>query len=241
MFYFGIPSYKRSKEQLTLKYLKALGYNKNQIIISTQTQEDYLLYKNLYDNDAMIIFKDGQCVSDNRNNILLALPTGTQIVMLDDDIKALQILSGGKLKDITTKQELDLIINDAFDYAIKHNARIWGVYPVSNPFFMKRTIDNRNIVIGCVMGLINNFIFDKKFRTKEDYELCCREMRNGHNCIRFNYLTANAKHKTNAGGCKDDWKYEINKRCADLLIGRYPEMIKRNSKKLDEVRYVGRK
>ena len=241
MFYFGIPSYKRSKEQLTLIYLSKLGYSKERIILSTQTQEDYDEYKKLYKEVATIIFYEGNCVGDNRNNILKFLPLNSNIVMLDDDIKSLQKLSmSGKLERIDSKEELDKFIENAFNYAKTKNARIWGVYPVNNSYFMKTTIDKRNILIGCVMGLINCFKFDTSFRTKEDYELCCREMKKGYNCVRFNYITADAKHKTNSGGCKEDWKYEINKKSADMLIAKYPEMIKRNSKKLDEVRYVGK-
>jgi hypothetical protein len=91
-----------------------------------------------------------------------------------------------------------------------------------------------------VLGIENNELFNPDFRTKEDYELCCREMTKGYNCVRFNNITANAKHKTNDGGCKEDWKYEINKKCADMLIEKYPRLIKRNSKKLDEVRFYGK-
>ena len=240
MFYFGIPSYKRSQEQLTIKYLNELGYNKENIILSTQTEEDYKAYKNLYSDFATIIFNSGNSVGDNRNNILRFLPKYSEVVMLDDDIKSLQVLDGDKLRNISTKTELDWYIETSFKYTKSNNARLWGVYPVNNAYFMKKSIDKKNILIGCVMGIINCFEFDSNFRTKEDYELCSREIKKGYNCIRFNYLTANAKHKTNAGGCKDDWKFEINKRCADMLIAKYPDLIKRNTKKLDEVRYVGK-
>lgn len=241
MFYFGIPSYKRSHEQLTLKYLKNLGYNPSQIILSTQTEEDYLEYKTKYENDCIVIYGKGNCVSDNRNNILKFLQKSVNIVMLDDDIKSLQKLVNGELIDINTKEDLDKFIENAFNYCKINRARIWGIYPVNNSYFMKHTIDKKNIVIGCVMGIKNEFLFDTKFRTKEDYELCCREISNGYNCVRFNNVTANAKHKTNEGGCKDDWKFEINKKCADMLIEKYPILIKRNSKKLDEVRYIGKR
>lgn len=239
MFYFAIPSYKRGKEQPTLKYLTEMGFEKKQIYISTQTEEDFNEYSAKYGEYATIIFAKGSCVGDNRNNVLNALPKGSHIVMLDDDIKALQILENNKLRDITTKEELETLINNAFQYAKSNNSRLWGVYPVNNAYFMKRTIDKKNILIGCVLGLINEFQFDREFRTKEDYELCCREISRGYNCVRFNYITVNAKHKTNDGGCKDDWKYEINKSCADKLIAKYPKLIKRNMKKLEEVRYVG--
>lgn len=239
MFYFGIPSYKRAKNQITLEYLTKLGYDKKQIIISTQTEEDYCEYK-IYEDKATIIYGAGNCVGDNRNNILKYIKTGDYVVMLDDDIKCLQKLQNGKLIDINTKSELDKFVENAFDYCNKNNSRIWGVYPVNNAYFMKTKIDKKNILIGCVMGLKNEFKFDRLFRTKEDYELCCREISRGYNCVRFNHITANAKHRTNNGGCKDDWKYEINKKCADMLIQKYPNLIKRNSKKLDEVRYVGK-
>ena len=243
MFYFGIPSYKRSQQQLTLSYLLKMGYCKNDIILSTQTKDDdYIKYKNLYDDKAIIISNDGNCVSDGRNELLKFVPKGCKLVMLDDDITALQILENNKLRDIYTKEELDSFIEKAFSFAETNNARMWGVYPVSNAFFMKKTIDKKNILIGCVMGIINNDLyFDRDFTTKEDFELCCREISRGFNCVRFNFITANAKHRTNSGGCKDMWKFDINKKNADMLIARYPKLIKRNSKKLDEVRYVGSK
>lgn len=240
MFYFGIPSYKRGEQQDTLKYLVSLGYPKEQIILSVQTKEDYEIYKQ-YENICTLIYNEGNCVGDNRNNILNYIADGSQVVMLDDDIKYLQQLKNENLENITTKEQLDKFINNAFDYCKKNNARIWGVYPVQNPFFMKKSIDKQNLIIGCVMGLINCFRFDRQYRTKEDYELCCREISKGYNCIRFNHITADAKHKTNLGGCKDDWKYEINKHCADMLIRSYPKLVKRNMKKLDEVRFIGQK
>lgn len=240
MFYFGIPSYKRCNEQLTLDYLYKLGYPKEQIILSTQTEDDFLVYKQKYSDKATIIYQQGNSVGDNRNNILKKLPIGSKIVMFDDDIKSIKKLSNSKLYDINSKLELDRFIESAFKYAENNNARLWGVYPVDNAYFMSKSIDKKNLLIGCVLGLVNNFKFDNTFRTKEDYELCCREIAGGYNCIRFNYVTANAKHKTNSGGCKDDWKFEINKKCADMLIQKYPQLVKRNSKKLDEVRYVGK-
>lgn len=241
MFFWGIPSYKRGHEQQTLQYLKKLGYNPRQIIISTQTEDDYKEYQQKYGKDATIIYGNGNCVGDNRNNILNFIEKGCNIVMLDDDVKCLQKLSNGKLINVETREELDKFINNAFDYCEKNNARLWGVYPVSNAYFMKNTIDKKNILIGCVLGLKNEFLFNSEFRTKEDYELCCREISKGYNCVRFNNVTVNAKHKTNAGGCKDDWKFEINKRCADMLIQKYPTLIKRNNKKPEEVRYVGKR
>lgn len=240
MLYFGIPSYKRSKEQPTLKYLKSFGINKENIIISTQIQDnDFANYEKLYSNDAIIIKNNRKGVGAGRNAILEYCPQNSQIVMLDDDIKCLQILSGTQLTDIITKEQFFDFINKAFEYAEKNNAKLWGVYPVNNAYFMKNTTDKQNILIGCVMGIKNNEIsFDEAYTTKEDYELCCREITNGHNCIRFNYVTANAKHKTNSGGCKDVWRFDINKANADRLIDKYPNLIVRNTKKADEVRFI---
>lgn len=240
MFYFGIPSYKRADNQETLNYLNKLGYKKENIILSVQTQQDYEAYQK-YGDKCTIIYKEGNCVGDNRNNILEYLPKNEKVVMLDDDIFSIQQLKDNKLENINSKIELDKFIENAFEFCLKNNARIWGVYPVDNAYFMKKTIDKQNIVIGCVVGLVNIFKFNREYRTKEDYELCCREISQGYNCIRFNNITAKAKHKTNSGGCKEDWKFEINKKCADMLIKTYPHLIKRNSKKLDEVRFVGKR
>ena len=228
-FVIGIPSYKRDFEQLTLDYLENMGYTKKEIYISTQTQDDYEKYKNKYSERANIIYSEGNCVSDNRNNLLNNFEKGTKLVMLDDDLKFIGHLQDKKIQPFT-KEKLNKFLNDAFNYTIKNNALIWTGYPAENGFFMRQTIDKKNFGVGCIMWIIvDDYRFDREFKIKEDFEICLHTMKDGYNCIRFNFIHAKGKHKSK-GGCEEFWKDKEDEKCTKKILLKYSKLIKKGNK-----------
>ena len=191
---FAIPSYKRVDKQLSLKMLKDFGYEKDDIYISTETKEDYEAYKEKYSKDCNVIYKEGHSVTENRNALIDYFDKGQWVVMLDDDIQGFYKLAGKTLKKIETRNEIDKMFNDFFEYTEKNNGKMWGVYPCKNAYFMKQTINKKDIINSC-LGLIIDERFDEELKTKEDIELCCRYINKGYNIIRFNFITYDVKHK----------------------------------------------
>lgn len=234
---FAIPTYQRADKQLSLKMLKDFGYTKDEIIMSTQTEEDYKAYKEKYDNDCTIIYKEGHSVTENRNTLIDYFDKGQWVIMLDDDIQGFFKLSGKGLKKIETREEIEKMFNDFFEYTEKNNGRMWGVYPCKNAFFMKQSINKKDIINSC-LGLIIDQRFDEELKTKEDIELCCRYIKSGYNIIRFNFITYDVKHKQK-GGCCEVWKSEINDVVAKKLVAKYPKLLKLNSRRKGEVLYCG--
>lgn len=227
---FCIPSYKRSYEQKTLEYLEKLGINKENIYISTQTEEDYVSYKEIYGDRAKIIFEKGNCVADNRNNILNNFKKGQKIIMLDDDLSFIGKLRNKKLVPFE-KDELFSFFKDAFNYCENNNALIWTGYPVENAYFMSPTIDKKNFSVGCIMGIINSdYRFNPKYKIKEDFEICLHTIKDGYNCIRFNFIHAKGKHKSK-GGCEEFWKENDDEKCTKMILCEYPKLIKKGNKK----------
>lgn len=227
---FAIPSYKRCEKQLTLEYLESLGFGKNNIYISTQTEEDFEKYKSKYGNRANIIYGEGSCVADNRNNLLNNFEKGSKILILDDDVSYIGHLVKNKLVPFE-KDELVGFIHDAFTYAEKNNALIWTVYPVCNAFFMSTTIDKKNIGVGSMMGVIvSDYRFNRDFKVKEDFEICLHTIKDGYNCIRFNFVHAKAKYKAK-GGCHEVWQDNTDNICTNMILAKYPKLIKRGKKK----------
>lgn len=227
-FVFAIPSYKRSEEQLTLAYLEEMGYSKEQIYISTQTPEDYEKYAKKFGNRANIVYHEGNCVADNRNTLLNTFKKGQKIIMLDDDIKYIGSLKDKQIKPFS-KEELNSFLNDAFNYCEKNHSLIWGGYPVDNYYFMKPTIDKKNLLIGTIMGIIiDDYRFNKEFKVKEDFDLCLQMIKDGYNCIRFNFIHAVAKHKSD-GGCKEVW--DKDDECTKRILLKYPNLIRKGCKK----------
>lgn len=236
-FKFAIPTYNRVEKQVSLEMLKDYGYSKEEIIMSTQTPEDYEKYSEKYGKDCTIIYREGDSVTKNRNTLIDYFDKGDWIIMLDDDVSGFYKLNGKKEEKIETKEELDKMFTDFFEYTEKNNGKIWGVYPVKNAFFMKKSINKKDIVNTC-LGIIKDYRFDEDFKAKEDIELCCRYIKNGYNIIRFNFVTYNARHKQK-GGCHDTWKTNENEKVAKRLVLKYPRLLRLNTKREGEVLYCG--
>lgn len=229
-----IPSFKRVQKQDTLDLIKG-AYPSSRIIISTQTQEDYVSYNKKYKNYATIIHKTSDCVGGNRNTLLeYAQKKGyKKAIMLDDDIRGFLFKNNQKIDDSKSVKNL---INKCMEIAKKNNALCFGAYPVCNTFFMKEDL-SQNILIGTFFGIMNtNILFDPKFRVKEDFEYSLRIIQGGGIALRFNNFSPIAKHKTK-GGCECEWKKKEYPIYAQMLVNRYPNLIK-HSNKIGEVKFI---
>ena len=227
---YCIPTYKRDNLP-PLDLLRAAGIDRDRILVSTQTEEDFAQICNRHTQYCTPLYQEGMSVGDNRNNLLEHCKQEgyNKIVMLDDDIKSIDIVRGNKNRPLTP-QELEPTFAYCFAQAKKHNAPLWGLYPVNNAFFQRARTIRRSILIGTVMGITDNTLrYDETFRVKEDYELCCRVMLQGRNCLRFDVLSANAAHKSK-GGCESDWNKASCRIYAHLLAERYPELIELSNK-----------
>lgn len=230
----AIPSYKRDFEQLTLEYLERLEFPKSQIYMSVQTEEDYNAYraKGIDKRVEKLIYKPGNCVGDNRNTLLDAMPEGHYIVMMDDDVKTITVLSGGKLETVETLGGFMQIIVKGFSEAAREFTVVFGLYPTDNAYFMSNTVSDKCIVDGMFMGLVNTKArFNPTYKTKEDYEFCCRVIREYGKCVRLNSAAARAKSKSK-GGCEEFWA-DSNGRitAAKMLCASYPELVKMNPRR----------
>lgn len=240
---FAVPSFNRLTCLHTLETLRKLGFRRDEIIIQTQTYKDYTDYKRKFGFKASILYKPGANVAENRNNALDYFGEGERIIMIDDDIKAfckLQEKDGKKtLRKIPSKVELKKLFDSMFDFCEKNDSPIWGWYPVQNAYFMKKTVDMRNIFIGTILGIVNSksLRFNTQFDLKEDYEMCLRLISQGHNAVRFNSYTCEANHKSK-GGCMSTWKTDHNAMRCKQLLDMYPGLIKPSHRE-NEIRYVG--
>lgn len=203
-FIIAIPSYQRAETQGTLKYLSDMGVEKDRVFIFVQTEQDYEKYQRYVDKCGVIYAKaDG--IAKARNNILRHFKGVHDIFMLDDDVNYIGQLKGDTIKPISDKETFDRTIGKCFEQARRAAAPLWGVYPVNNAFFMQRSISTKvtvNTAVGFPKGQI--LTFNETFSAKEDIELCARVLNNGKPILRYNFLSVNAKHRTNAGGCFEE-------------------------------------
>lgn len=232
-FVIAIPSYQRADKQDTIKYLSRLGVPKDKIYIFVQTQNDYETYQK-YAGAANIVCVKANTVSEARNNILRHFDCN--ILMLDDDIRRLGTLKNGALIPTNDRAIFAENINRCFEYTKANKGKLFGVYPVYNDYFMSATISTKTSV-NTVMGFVGKFDmeFDEGFVAKEDLELCGRILHRGGRVFRYNHIAVDAKHRTNDGGCKENWHNGENEKAARRLCIMYPEIYARQ-KNPQEVR-----
>ena len=233
--FYGIPTYKRVNEQITLKFLKNIGIDKDHIILATQLEEEYEQCKKLYSNDCIVIYRENvHNLSGNRNTIINYLPKDTNVLILDDDIESFEINKNGKLQKLSGEHFKE-IVKRMFYLARKYKSKLWSVYPVENAYFMeKEPIVKFNRPIICVHGVITSELrYDEEQTVKEDYMFVGDNLAKGYPTLRLENVTSNAKHWTNNGGCKDQWN--TNDECMKKLLNKYPQYLKVNTKRQGEV------
>ena len=232
--YFGIPTYKRVDKQITLKYLKEIGVEKEYIILATQTTEEYEQCKELYSNDCTVIYQEKHNLSGNRNTIIDYLPKGSCVLILDDDIDGFEIKKNGKLERMTGKQFLE-VVSKMFQLSLQKGSKLWGIYPVRNAYFMEdEFIVKYNRPIIAVHGVVTSELrYNEEQTVKEDYLFVCDNLAKGLPTLRLENMTSTAKHLTNAGGCKDQWGE--NDECYERILKKYPQYIIPNKKRKGEI------
>ena len=174
-FVVAIPSYNRVNELIkkTLSTLKDGGIAKKHIYIFVANKEQYDLYeasvpKTMYHK--IIIGKKG--IANQRIFISDYFPENQYIISMDDDVEQVLEKKGEKLVPI---KHLQPFFKDAYDILKKTGLYIWGIYPVTNPFFMKQNISfGLKFIIGVMHGYINRHNSklrpSKSAETKEDIE-----------------------------------------------------------------------
>jgi hypothetical protein len=225
----AIPSYNRVNEIIhkTLKTLLQGKVNNDDIYIFVANKEQEKLYcdevpKNMYGK--IIVGKKG--ITNQRNFISDYFKEGQYIVSIDDDVEAIVKF---KSETETTKiTNIHKFFEDSYSLLKKDNLYLWGIYPVNNPFFMKKgTTTGLKFIIGVLHGYINRHLKQLKpsihSESKEDYETSILYYKLDGGVLRYNNITT--KTKFNAPGGLGTDRFEKNKNAAEYLKNKYPDII----------------
>lgn len=231
-----IPSYKRAGNVKTFGLLGD-AFSKEEVIISTQTKEDYEQYKALYEDIATIILGEAHSSGESRNVLLnYCQDKGIQeVLFLDDDLRYIRTMDDRRL----VGKEFRELMESCFSICKRNGITLFGSYATDNCLMMKRTA-TRNIIDGMLCGLLDTTIrYDANFTTKSDYELSLRLISQGKKVVRFNSF-APAQVPRSKGGCeeirarKDEYYF-----VAQMLIDAYPTLIKPHPTKKGEIKFIG--
>ena len=237
--YYGIAGYHRP-ECKTYHTLIKMGIPKERIVISLNDKEDYEKYKELYDKEVTVIYKEGTNVACNRNNIINHFPIGTYVMVLDDDIASFKLWVNdtttskyGRLVSINAK-ELEDVLYDCFKQTEGAGSNMFGTYAISNTMMIKGTIESQGVysINKMFQGGSCGFIVDEKHRYDEtmllldDYEIILKNITEGNIILRRNDLVAiTPKMGSTKGGYFDIYKQGKQKEYAIKLKNKYPNLI----------------
>lgn len=242
---FGIVSYNRADKQFMLEYLVSLGYKRDDIILQTQNKDDFGMYERLFCDKAIVTYKEGSNVSENKNNLLEwykeNCDPGSRLIICSDKVRGVVFLGNDGRLHIMGRDELEAFLQRAFFIARQTGASLFGTYTVKNAFYMSHSVHINQFLLGCFMGIVEprDITFDPQQPLKEDWEIMLRTISKGGRVVRFNDIALDATFRT-SGGCHDAWKSgDKNAECTARLLSLYPSLVKRHATREDELKYIG--
>lgn len=196
---YGIASYHRP-ECKTVNSLLEEGVRPYDIIISTQTKDDYEEYKSRYELLGIkVLYREANNSASNRNTILMEYKE-RPILLLDDDITSFAI---GTKHENMIKRETGVAIKLIESLSQLNYDLIGCAETTSNVIKRHREPISTNCLLQGSFILFNtsDILFNEQYKMLVDYELSCRAIQNGFKVARYNYLGTNKpKNGTNKGG-----------------------------------------
>jgi hypothetical protein len=170
----AIPTYRRATtlRDKTLRVLTEYGIAVDRIHLFVATPEEEQTYRQTLDPTAyghIHVALPG--IVHVRNAITNFFPVGQRIFSLDDDIKGFIQYDSTARRSERRVDDLSAVITEGFRAADEAGARLWGMYPVPNGFFMRDGATTTLAFIpGGAYGIVNpGSVLRVMFDDREDY------------------------------------------------------------------------
>jgi hypothetical protein len=196
-----ICSYKRQDTILkkSLAILEHYGIPKNKIFLFVSADEVEIYRRALPDYTVCL---GALGLSANRNAVKDFFGEGDLLFFMDDDIKGyMEYAEDGSKKKL---EDLDAFIQRGFQEATNRGASLWGLYPVANNKWLKKTISEGLVFCyGCSYGLINRKDITSDYCFKEDFERTLKFYLRDKIVIRLNWVAPIQTYCKGTGGLNE--------------------------------------
>lgn len=226
-----IPSYKRTKQlqQRTLRVLSDYGFAPGDIHVWVADKDEENDYRKAL-GDEYVIRVGVVGLAEQRNLIERSYPEGTWLVMMDDDIEAVETLGkehGERLKPV---QDLEAeVFKPAFAACVESGAKFWGIYAARNHYFMKHRIyAGLCYCVGSFFGVIvdhHNALLRQRSHG-EDYEYTLRQYQRNGIVRRMDYITVKSNYYKEEGGLQCFRTPEMMEESIQWIARRFPGLCK---------------
>jgi hypothetical protein len=194
--------------------------------------EEFESYKRAFPNCNVIKGELG--LMAQRNYITNFFEEGVPLVCLDDDIEDLKQLKDGKLVPV---EDLKLLVDGAFLACELHKLSMWGIYPISNAFFMRPGYStDLKFCIGHLHGVMNRKDIVLTLTYKDDYERTLKYYKRDGGVVRLNFVCAKTKMYQAGGlGLKQKERLDQNMKSAKSIIELFPGLARMNKRREGEI------
>jgi hypothetical protein len=202
MIVIAIPTFERSDICLsTLKIINQLTQFPIFIFVSNPIEEK--IYQNKipkYMYQSLITtYTIG--LAQKRNFISNFFDEGQFILQIDDDIEELCQMIDRESKKHLTADYFDTFCLKMFDLCKSHSTKLWGIYPLSNPYFMNDSIwIGKFYIVGAFFGVINDKQIQITNCLQEDKQRSLLFAKKYNHIVRCNFVGIKTKYWKNKGG-----------------------------------------
>lgn len=233
-YQIAIPSYDRAEicQTKTLATLQQMGVNADRVTVFVADESEKEIYDaQLGGNWRTVVAELG--LYRARRFISAYYPEGTRLLNFDDDIQGFFEKQGTKTQSyLGTVTDL---AEEGFTQCEAAGAKLWGVYPVNNGFFMKdQTVVGLRFIIGAFFG---SYAGDEVFlgnrppqSSGEDSETTLRSFLLHGRVVRLEYLSFKTNMFAKGGMDTELRTYGIENRNDDNtralldIAQRYPDL-----------------
>jgi hypothetical protein len=234
--WYAVPSRGRweSIRNRTLDTLHRVGVPMERVAVFVADDEHDAYLEELRYTDVSIQ-RGALGMAANRNAILAAYPPGTELVQIDDDIADIVVRKDDKTLESMGAEEWASMTEMMFRHARRAGARLWGVYPVANPMFMRaRLRADLTYICGNLYGCIAPGPGPSPLRPtledKEDYERTLACYAEDRAVMRAEWVSTRTRFYDAPGGMQTDGQRTEQRirESAEELARRYPQWAKLN-------------
>lgn len=229
-----VPSYRRAEicKNQTLTVLDKLKADKDKITVFVANDEEAETYNAVLRNEYRVVV-GVRGISSQRKFYHNYFPEGTKLLNIDDDMAELFQLGDNKL--IPCEYTITDIAKLGFNSAEKEGARLWGINPTMNHFFLKDfiSVGLRYICANFMGSYAGDWVFvDPKRRmtpTGEDHHSSLRSFSRYGAVTRIEWLCPKTKYFASGGidACvTEDGAKRADKHAAELrwVQSQYEEL-----------------
>lgn len=232
----AIPSYQRrtTLASKTLPRLRRGGIDPRLITVFVADEREAQQYR-----QALLPQTYGQLVigapgmGGARNAINRYYPDGTLLLQIDDDIADICEL-GPAGRSLVPVMDLHALFVRGFTQMLQAGATLWGVYPVDNPFFMRKecTTDLKYIV-GALFGVLNEHAphCQVTLDDKEDFQRTLLHYLHTGTVVRLGDITLKTRYYKEPGGMQVTRTEDRITASAHYLAQAFPDLCTVNNSK----------